>query len=677
MNPAETKLRSLVSSLDESALEALASKGLVRRAQKDLDRGVSVRVEREENDVVYCKVEQFDIAIPEAGPAKAKCSCPSAGICQHILAAVLFLQREAPTSAEVAGRSAEQDLLSFTRDQLEAWAGKATFRAALQLASQSPAEVSSERGLVIRFPSINAQCHYAPRAGLDGIIVSGGAKNQKRIAVAAVIAFQKLKGVAWEDPAHAAATLEESAGAPRSRSEVLDIALQLFTEMFESGLAHVSSSTQQRLATLAVSALGVNLPRLALALRGLSDECALAIARDASSDLGRMLTRMAQACALCTALRQGGAEPRPDLVGWRRTRYEDLGNLDLIGVSAWPWRTASGYTGLTLLFWDSAGKRWNSWTESRPSHQQEGFDPVARYRQPGPWEGAESPHQLARSSFRLMNARRNPANRLSGSGKSRVLVTGRSNLVEHGPPIVADWTQLSRALDSQVTIGLTEANPLDAIFAVNPASWGQRAFEPVTQMFSWWLLDSDGRTVAIEIGFDAFSEPSIRYLESVSVDSLQGAVVIGRVQRSPGRTSAGLSLRPYSLHLRDGEVVHLCLDAVTLPASAHKPIAATSEEDESLEGEEEDGRTATLSPAMNRLFDEVDEILLIVAEAGVAGLNPLRIERISQMAARTERVGLRGLASALRTVITQPQAVLVLRCSYVSQLHRRAMSYSV
>jgi hypothetical protein len=75
-------------------------------------------------------------------------------------------------------------------------------------------------------------------------------------------------------------------------------------------------ANQQRWATLAVSALGVNLPRLALLLRGIGDEAAIvSVARDARSDLGRMLERMAQAHALCTALQNGGDNPRADLVG--------------------------------------------------------------------------------------------------------------------------------------------------------------------------------------------------------------------------------------------------------------------------------------------------------------------------------------------------------------------------
>lgn len=665
MNQAERKLRLLVSGLDIPALEALSSKGLVRRAQKDLERGVSIRIDSEQNGSVTFVVGEFRVTIPEAGPAKARCSCSSSVVCQHVLAAMLFLQSEPPPGGTDDHRLAEEELLSYSREQLEAWAGKSVFRAALKVASQCSVEWAAERGMVISFPAINARCHYAPGAGLDGIIVSGSVKDSKRLAAAAVIAFQKSKGVCWELPISAASALEESPGAPRSRSDVLDAAQQVFNELIENGLTRLSSSAQQRLETLAVAALGVNLPRLSLALRGLSSECALVMTRAASADLDRMLTAMAGAYALCDALRQGGTEPRPDLVGWRRTEYESLGNLDLMGVSAWPWRTASGYKGLTLLFWDVTGKRWSSWTESRPAHQEQGFHPIARYRQPGPWEGAESPRELARGSFRLMNARRNSTDRLSSSNKSRVVMTGVANITEHGVPVFSDWTKLSQLFDSRQIVGLKEPKPLDTMFAVRPSGWGQRVFDPVAQIFSWPMLDVHGEIMPIEIGFDLFSEPAIKFLESAATASVEGAIVVGRVQKSLRH----LSLRAYSIHLPDREMIHLFLDTIS-SVSAHDG-ADHGEEDDGPEEEQID--TATIIPAIDRLLDELEEALLVLAEAGIASLNPTRLERFARIAVHLERVGLRGLASAVTDLTVRRQPSRVLRCAYMVGLHRRAM----
>jgi hypothetical protein len=674
MNSLEAKIHSQVAVLDDAALEALASKGLLRRAQKDLERGIAVTVEGEDANAVHLKVEQFRVSIPEAGPAKAKCSCPAAGICQHILVAILFLKRAAPAADRKphGASSIEKELLSFTREQLEQWAGKASFRAALHVASQAEAEITLERGLAVRFASVNAQCHFAPGGGLDGIIVSGNTKDERRIAVAAVIAFQKSKGVTWETPAGAAGVPEEAEGAPRSRNEVMDASQQLMAEVLNNGLARVSVATRQRLATLAVSATGVNLPRLAMALRSLSDESALLVSRDARADAGRMLNRMAHTHALCAAIQQGGENPRPDLIGWHRTRYDEVGNLDLIGVAAWPWRTASGYAGLTVLLWDTINRRWNSWSESRPAQQMTDFDPVARYTQPGPWAGAESPRQLAQSCFRLMNARRNATNRLSASGKSRVLVTGSANLKAHGVTVVENWDCLRQSADALTAIGLKESNPLDSVFALKPAMWNQRIFNPITQIFSWLVLDAQQQPLVLEIPFEAYSEPAIKHLEAVGMDSLQDAMVIGRLQR----TARGFSVFPFAIHQQDGRVVHLMLD--TVPTVTPAPTAPVEAElDEEIEAEEENSPAATTSPAIGRLLDEVDENLLALCESGVASPNLLRVARAEQIAQNAERLGLPSLAASLGQMVSHPQAPSLLRCVHINQLYRRAMLVAV
>src|SRR5687768_17449177 len=93
MTPLETKLRRLVGALDIPALEALSSKGLLRRAQKDIERAVKISVLGDSAASLQLKVAEFEVAIPETGPALATCSCSSTGVCQHILSAVLFLQQ--------------------------------------------------------------------------------------------------------------------------------------------------------------------------------------------------------------------------------------------------------------------------------------------------------------------------------------------------------------------------------------------------------------------------------------------------------------------------------------------------------------------------------------------------------------------------------------------------------
>ena len=80
---------------------------------------------------------------------------------------------------------------------------------------------------------------------------------------------------------------------------------------------------------------------------------------------------------------------------------------------------------------------------------------------------------------------------------------------------------------------------------------------------------------------------------------------------------------------------------------------------------------------LGRLLDEVDDGLRALAEAGLAAVSPLRVESVRQVVARTERLGLQGLKTALSNVVSHALPRALLRCACVSQLHRRAMPVSV
>src|SRR5262249_13592784 len=152
------------------------------------------------------------------------------GVCQHILTAVLFLQQTVPanTAEQLPGVAAaevpaapEQELMVITAEQLENWAGKAAFKSGLKLASEFTPEIQHRRAIPMRFSTLNTEVRFIPGGGLDGMIVSGGKGDGRPVIVAAIIGFQRAQGKDWAIPA-GVSTLEASAGAPRSRAEVLD-----------------------------------------------------------------------------------------------------------------------------------------------------------------------------------------------------------------------------------------------------------------------------------------------------------------------------------------------------------------------------------------------------------------------------------------------------------------------
>ena len=419
-HPFLRKLRSLLKSVDDEALASLANRGLLRRAQKDLETSPPAIAAVEEGRV---QVRVADATVDAVELlAKSACSCPATGICRHILSALLYLRdspelaacdgpaqstlfaEDSPAATTASGPapiaapapSPAEVLANLSDEELQKWAGKALVRKALKaLAADLPVEIEAAASLVVRFPTRNITCRWIPSGGLLSMLCSCQAENVCEHVVTAVLAYQASLGkrrIAVQE-----AALAESGGAPRSRAEVLASVGTVLGEMVSLGLARLSAATARRLTTLAVSAHGVDLPRLERMLKSLADEVQLGLRRDAQSSSANLLAQAARIEALRTALAKSASAA---LVGQHRTQYHDVGQIALTGLGAQRWRSKGGYHGVTVYFWDESRKNWATWSESRPVTQP-GFDPAGRFRCDGPWDGCRSPQEAAESMLRL------------------------------------------------------------------------------------------------------------------------------------------------------------------------------------------------------------------------------------------------------------------------------------
>ena len=70
------------------SLANLANRGLVRRAQKDLETARPALVSVTD-DRLQLQIAEAVVDVP-ALPNKSRCTCPASGVCRHILAALLF-----------------------------------------------------------------------------------------------------------------------------------------------------------------------------------------------------------------------------------------------------------------------------------------------------------------------------------------------------------------------------------------------------------------------------------------------------------------------------------------------------------------------------------------------------------------------------------------------------------
>ncbi len=679
---------SMYQALDDETLAALANKGLLRRAQKDLETSTpELQEERADALLFSLPGENCVVTLPAAGPAKATCTCPADGCCRHILSAALFLRAqaqqapaeaalEAPAQAEAAPQP--DDLLHLSEADLIAWATRPLYRQAVEELAFGELEITVEtegKTTRFRFPQYNIVVRWIAGAGavLDGVICSCKQQPTCLHAVAAILFYQAQHGKPLPVPEKK--TLE-APSPPRSREEVLESVQNTLAEMVALGLGRLSKTTEGRFTTLAVSAHGVKLYALNSALRSLSDHLSWHLSRDVRASTPQLLSAAARTYALAFALRHAQGVPPTALVGEARRHYYNIGNLELVGVGAAQWRSRAGYVGLTLYFWDVAGRRWTSWTDARPTiHANTRFDPQRRYQYDEMWNSAPAPAIISRSSFRLNNVQRNRQGQLSGRLDSQALISGPADLTSlhlEGAQF-DDWYKLAEHVAAARASGLVKGYPLDTLVVITPAAWGEPVYDQMRQALVRPVFDAAGRSLPLALPHSADWPFAVDTLQTWNPAQWETWGVLG----TAFITSEGLHVAPISLLNRSilprpiqSQVLHLTLDPWKETAASSAPVPEApadaappeaSEEDEDLpedepEDEDQEEDMGKNTSAVGQLLRAASHELEQMAERGARASSPAVEEQLRGQAGRLRQIGLSVCANALASVAARLEA---------------------
>ncbi len=620
--------------LDEAALTALANKGLVRRARADLAAAQPV-LRGEVACGLQVAIESLVVELRER-PTDSRCDCRATGMCRHILTAWLFVAGQAaPTAvATTTATLAGAEILALDDDAIRRWAGSALVRrAGRELAAGLQVECSDGPVFVARLAELNVECRWLPGAGPSGMLCNCHAESTCLHRVAVVLAWQVAHGV--RQPAPLDVELTASAEAPRTRDEVRLAAARACEDVVAQGLSRLAPAMGERLRTLATSAHGVDLPRLERVLRGLADEIAAWLARSARASEAALLTRCATAHTLARAL----ATPMPATVGVHRSRYDCVRDLELAGAGARAWRTASGYRGLTVYFWDVASAAWNTWSEARPIATPD-FDPQARFTAPGPWSGSESPALASVSRVRLRGAWRARNGRLSGRASTTMLTSGPSGAAQLPAP-TTDWHALVDRARSRLVLGLAEHDEAATCVLVQPATWQPPQFDALAQQLTVTLGDAAGRTIALVLEHTAENQRAMQTLETLQPTPelrLFGLLTLRRGE---------LAIAPVSVIAGERVLSLGFADAAGVSPTATPAVADAAAADD-FDVEDEDAAHADAEDAIGRLLADAWSALEAVAAAGTAAFRDW--DRFAQQAKRADDLGLGEAARRLRRV---------------------------
>ena len=699
MTAPSTSLGAALAALDDAALEAAASKGLVRRAHRDHEAGLA-SVTRVTLDAADLSVDGEVVALSATGLGAARCSCPAQGLCRHILAAIIAVRGRAAAEADAAlaaGPASERadplaELAAFEAADLVKTFGRAALRDAeiiLAAATELPEAIAIEtsgRTCLIRLPG-QPEVRYLGGLGLAGMIakepapveVAGttGKPKRKRLSgealrAAAVLAARRrhageVAPVAAEDGGSATTVVAP----PPTDTAFLDAVTEALAEAARAGLATAPLLLEERLLDLALSSRADALPRLAGALRGIAEDLSERRARAAAFEPAAALAAIARTYALVLALRQAG--DKPILRGAVRQPYADLGTLDLVGCGLELWRTPLGARGATAyaLAPGRDGPGWVTLSLARAAGQDPFFRPARAVRSDPVW--GRSLETLANGRFRLDNARATADGRLSLGGETRMTMGdgGLAALLEIRPDLfVEDWSSIESRLASHFAPSLlstVRAVPLalrpTAIEAVQFDAIEQRAWLPVMDRAGHWLELTIGGDTG-EMRLDALAAMLAKGVPRVIVAIATREAALIALSPIAAMTDGSDALQSFDL----GEPQRAVAERRTMIDRLKVGVGALATRQRTA---------AAFAPlwrddAASALIAHAEDEALALAELGGRMEDRARLDTLARIASELDGAGLSPLAallSGLATSTTRERPLRLLAFVHAAACH--------
>ncbi|MFT3943272.1 MAG: hypothetical protein QM705_05530 [Ancrocorticia sp.] len=548
---------SWLTSVGEAVLVAASNRGTFRRAGKLAASGTTEMVSGDATQATFV-VDGARVQLFPGGPNQARCDCPVAATCVHIISAYVWARendaavgQQSDTESESSQSESGPSTMgrSEAGDQIQAetsphpapnkseslpksdpladvlgWdiaaANKAAGIAAVRVvAAEAPVtDVSvlvSDGSLTVSWPSAGLNetgsdsdsptVVILPGLGLPGMVVSGRySEAHTRVwRLRALVGVYTAHGREWEWPAEVATSDRVSLSQRQVAADVItasDALVGRGISRLGGESIHALSRLSERAALEDLRLLGRLGAATAAKLRALHE-------RDDHTTESMCLAALAEVWALATLIQQAETELPPQLLGGR-FREGDKANLGpLVPLAARWWHGSDGSRGFSWYALDTASGEVESVTTGRSAGSDPGFH--ASWTSPLVW-GA-SGQRLCEGIIRLSGAERREDGALAATVRTRVERVsqfGWLNLED----LAAQVNQCSSGL-ARTAFG-TESERLRLVLPRKQFGMGVIEVDEVAQELLWSITDSSGITYRLALPANESNARKLSWLAS-------------------------------------------------------------------------------------------------------------------------------------------------------------------
>ncbi|HWK45059.1 MAG TPA: SWIM zinc finger family protein [Stellaceae bacterium] len=513
---------------DDATLEAATSRGMVRRARRDLETGTA-QVSRHDHREAIVEMADAVVTVRHGGLDETTCTCPSSEVCRHVIGALLLL-RDRPSSKEARASTPSSDnverfadtpspapdpvaeILAFSEKELIGAFGRALLSRAGESAERlgEPRITVSGSSCIVEFEG-HPEVRYLAGLGIAGMICKASAAEARILRAQTLLAIRGAHGL--DHPRGEASRDVADHDKADTPSALLDIAHDLLIEWARLGLAAAPEALEDRLFDAAVATRAGGLFRLSAALRRLSEDVRRRRERDVEFEALVSLRAASRCFALIEALRRSPSDTA--LRGYARETFEPIGDITLVGCGVEVWKTPSGARGATAHFYAPEQRRWFTASLARANGQDPSFVPELAIEQEPVWGSILA--KLARSEIRLRGAAASPSGRLSLSRDTEArLVPARYQRETEArwENSFSDWAELDAFVRQVFAPSLRGGRRNAEIVILAPARIGHPTFDEIAQELIVPVFDRRGKRIDLVVENVSHRQNRIRAMEA-------------------------------------------------------------------------------------------------------------------------------------------------------------------
>jgi len=485
------KFATMIRNHDDMALESLASKGLLRRARRDLEAGKG-KIENLDKDNALLLVDQESVNIHVKGPQSSTCTCKANGVCRHILLAMLLL-RDGGADKTKRLTTASDEICAMPEARLVKFAG-ADWDKALDLFYSKPlAEISTEAvNVAVVFPELESSITLIAGNELKDAGFKGPKTRKRLLTVVAVLDIREQQGIS-------PASTENTVASDVVPEAIITQAQSIIEQAVAATVPGRSTIGPDLFLDLAISSRCENLPRLSAELRGLSKSSKLAAEHHIEFEPSAFVQKASRTYALLEALRS--KQTNPDLSGSVRRRYVKSEPIEVWALGVSQWRTGSGARGLSAYLLDPLSNRWHVLNQGRSASTDITFDVHSAY-QMSLW-GASTLSGAQMYTLKLTEPHLASDDSLSAKGSDAVRSPEPISLetLTESDAAHNEWRRLKQDVAGRMRTGLERRQtPVPALIV--PSKYGKLGFNELNQTYGWELIDQHGESLVVHLNAD-------------------------------------------------------------------------------------------------------------------------------------------------------------------------------